>query len=121
MGRFVYFARKGNQIKIGVSRDPRRRTLNLQARLLAVSPGSLELERKMHRRFEDLCIEGEWFRKDDKLMSFIAGLPSVKLPEPNCKIVSAEIPVELYKKVSGDAANNKRSVAKQFELIIETH
>ena len=39
----------------------------------------------------------------------------------SCLKIDQEIPVELYKKVSGDAANNKRSVAKQFELIIETH
>jgi hypothetical protein len=53
-------------------------------------------------------------------------MPTVRLPGDTKararkgKVVSAEIPQHLYRKVAGDAAIGKRSVSKQLEFILES-
>lgn len=57
----VYFARLGDLIKIGVSKDPRRRAKDLNAELIHLEHGGRERERELHRAFKDARIRGEWF------------------------------------------------------------
>lgn len=59
---YVYFARLGDRIKIGVSRDPEDRARLLNAELLGTCLGSSELERDLHTEFASIRDRGEWFR-----------------------------------------------------------
>ncbi len=71
-GRFVYFAKRGELIKIGVATDPEARMRELSAKLIATLPGGRDLERELHARFIDYCVHGEWFLDVPPLRDFIA-------------------------------------------------
>lgn len=76
----VYFAQSGDQgpIKIGWSQDVERRILELQTanahrlHLLGTIPGRLEDEMKTHARFAHLRMEGEWFRNDPEIHTYLS-------------------------------------------------
>jgi len=76
----LYFAKCGDAVKIGVSRDPEVRLDELQCGapgklvLLAVIPGAGTRERECHRRLTHLHIHGEWFRHTEEVDSLIAEL-----------------------------------------------
>lgn len=63
----LYFFHTGNRIKIGVSKNVRRRmgdvsrTSGLSLTLLGSIPGSFALERFVHDKLSDHRLEGEWF------------------------------------------------------------
>jgi len=67
---FVYFAQSGDFIKIGWSRDPKRRVAQLGTAcplpiaLRLIVSGSKEDERHFHALFVHLRERGEWFRAD---------------------------------------------------------
>lgn len=69
---FVYFiqAGDGGPVKIGIASDPEKRLAEMQVGnhveliLLAVRPGSADLERRIHARLLPGLIRGEWFRAD---------------------------------------------------------
>jgi DNA-directed RNA polymerase subunit RPC12/RpoP len=69
-----------NKIKIGTSEDPEKRLRELatgsavQLRIIARMPGDLEMERTLHRQFEHLRFDREWFHATKELLTFIAGL-----------------------------------------------
>lgn len=73
----IYFIRNGNYIKIGVSVDPWKRLASLQTgnpeplELLAIMPGSNDLEIGLHRAFGQFMKQGEWFQINDRLLTFI--------------------------------------------------
>lgn len=81
---FVYFARAGDSgpIKIGWSKNPRRRIADLQTgasgrlKLLAVLCADRSLEELLHVLIEDRRIAGEWF--DQFAVSMILRCPSIK-------------------------------------------
>jgi hypothetical protein len=64
---FVYFLRSGDHIKIGFSKDPRRRASDLSSGLasginiLAYVPGSRDDERRLHHALRRHRQSGEWF------------------------------------------------------------
>ncbi|MCK1402070.1 GIY-YIG nuclease family protein [Bradyrhizobium sp. 4] len=74
----IYFVRAAERVKIGFSKDVRRRVAELQTffpeplDLLLVLPGSILNEHAMHRRFADLCITREWFRYEERIARFVA-------------------------------------------------
>lgn len=83
---FVYFIEAGDYIKIGQSRDPIVRLGQIRkgdattkpqgldtskARLLAIEEGSFAEERKLHHQFSVHRVEGEWFRKNERLTHYI--------------------------------------------------
>lgn len=74
-GECVYFARLGDLIKIGRSRDPVARAEQLNATLLALMPGGRKLESTLHRKFAAHRESGEWFRVQPELLAFIEELP----------------------------------------------
>lgn len=74
---FVYFIRLGPYVKIGTSSDVRGRigALSLApGNLLAVIPGSYQVERATHKRFASLRAFREWFYLQDELLAYISDL-----------------------------------------------
>jgi len=73
----VYFIRLGAYMKIGTSVDVRSRIGSLSladGNLLAVIPGSYDVEREMHQRFARLRSFKEWFYFQDELKAYVAEL-----------------------------------------------
>jgi Meiotically Up-regulated Gene 113 (MUG113) protein len=74
---FVYFARSGNRVKIGISKDPRARLGSLRTgsstkiRIYYVTPGDIEIERELHRQFAADRLNGEWFIYSEQIKSWI--------------------------------------------------
>jgi len=75
----VYFIGEhgSNRVKIGTSRDVKKRMQGLQGangaslELLATIPGDRDAERIMHQRFAQFRLVGEWFHLSDPLRAFI--------------------------------------------------
>lgn len=70
-GDSVYFARRGDLVKIGWSSDPAVRAAVLNATLLATVPGDGRTEHAMHLAFAHLHVTGEWFRAESDLLTVI--------------------------------------------------
>jgi hypothetical protein len=77
-GGKVYFARVGDRIKIGFSKNPWARLDSLKTgsptppELLGYVAGTIETERSLHDRFKHLRENLEWFRSDPELLEYIA-------------------------------------------------
>lgn len=81
---FVYFARPGsrNQVKIGTTRDLKRRMKALNhpllgnLRVMAFEPGGVEVEKALHKKFDAFRIHArrEWFRLEGELLEYITTL-----------------------------------------------
>ena len=73
----VYFIRHNGYIKIGKSVDPWKRLASLQTahheplEMLAIMPGSEDLEHGLHRAFGQFMERGEWFQENAQLLAFI--------------------------------------------------
>lgn len=78
---FVYFARDGLEIKIGLSKDVRKRVTSLQTarsdliHVEYVVRGGRELEAYLHLKFKNSRLHGEWFRYHGEVQAFLSGLP----------------------------------------------
>jgi hypothetical protein len=76
----VYFIQQGDTgpIKIGTSRDVKKRLSALQAsspvplRLLRTIHGERSREQNLHGQFKHLRMTGEWFRPEPDLLDYIA-------------------------------------------------
>jgi len=76
---YVYFIQgeSGGAIKIGHSKDPELRLKTLQTgypdtlKILLIIPGSEKMEEKLHEKFNDIRLNGEWFKPDIKLLNAI--------------------------------------------------
>ena len=79
---WIYFIldARNNAIKIGYSKNPLQRLSELQVgnstqlRLIKTIEGGVNVERKLHTKFKDLRISGEWFQASQELMRFIDSL-----------------------------------------------
>ena len=75
---FVYFARCGSFVKIGVSNNPRWRVWSFQGsnpyeiELIGMAKGDAKLERALHRRLEEFRHRYEWFRLTAEVEAVIA-------------------------------------------------
>lgn len=72
---YVYYVQVDDLIKIGFAKDvkKRMRAYPPNAKLLAVHPGTKDVERQMHVRFEaDLARGREWFHKSPLLEDHIS-------------------------------------------------
>jgi hypothetical protein len=64
---FIYFARAGNKVKIGISKNPRQRLGSIKTgssskvRIYYVTPGDAQKERDLHKLFSEYRVNGEWF------------------------------------------------------------
>jgi hypothetical protein len=74
----VYIIRFDSRIKIGFSTNVRQRMYNLHPdEVLAIVPGTMLDEQRVHRRFEALRITGEWFRSAPDLLQFATNLSAL--------------------------------------------
>jgi hypothetical protein len=68
-------------IKIGWTKDMAKRMLGMQSgnpnvlTALVTTPGTYRDERKLHSLFRHLHIRGEWFRRGEDLLRYMATLP----------------------------------------------
>lgn len=73
----VYFLYDGESVKVGHSKNPRKRVKQLQTgssskiQLLGTIYGDKALEKEIHRQFNRFRIINEWFRPEDELIQFI--------------------------------------------------
>jgi hypothetical protein len=75
----VYFIQSGDNgpIKIGISHNPKSRLTELQTahhdklRILKVVDGDERREGGLHSKFEKYRLNGEWFKNDPELLSYI--------------------------------------------------
>ncbi len=75
MPGWVYYVQVGDRIKIGYAADvaTRIRAYPPETKLLATHPGTLTLERDMHRRFQGSRAAGrEWYYRHKDLLDHIA-------------------------------------------------
>lgn len=71
----VYYALVGNHIKIGTTIHLDERMRALEANLIAVEPGSYDLERDRHQQFAELRVpRTEHFRPGPDLVAHVAAL-----------------------------------------------
>lgn len=71
---FVYYIQIGAHLKIGFSKDVRRRMRSYppESKLLAIEPGDKDLERSRHRQFKASLTHGrEWFTPTVDLIEHI--------------------------------------------------
>lgn len=74
VGSKVYVLVRGDEVKIGFTRDLERRMAALGhtcADVLATIPGGRQTEQRLHKRLAHLRIRGEWFRVTDELLDVI--------------------------------------------------
>lgn len=71
----VYYVRFGDRVKIGTSTGLRNRLSGVpHDTLLAVEPGSYDVERGRHGQFAQYRIKGEWFQAHDEILRHAAYL-----------------------------------------------
>ena len=74
---YFIFDEDNQAIKIGRSTNPLHRLSELQVGnskslgLLKIIDGGAELEHKLHKKFKDLRLNGEWFKATQELLQFI--------------------------------------------------
>ncbi|WDZ77915.1 GIY-YIG nuclease family protein [Ensifer adhaerens] len=86
---YVYFLWAGDAVKIGFSVNPLRRLTSLETGVsapiarIAVVPGTLADERRLHNRFHRQRSHGEWFRATKELNRIVMDmieLGTAKIP-----------------------------------------
>lgn len=73
----AYFIKCGTFIKIGYATNVSQRLAELQTgaperlEILLTMPGPQKLERSLHSKFHPLRSQGEWFRAEEPILTFI--------------------------------------------------
>jgi len=73
----IYFIKANDRVKIGYADDPKSRIQSIQTsspyklEVLLIIDGSYEVERDLHKSFQEFRITGEWFEFAEGLVSFI--------------------------------------------------
>lgn len=67
----VYYALRDDLIKIGFTKQPRKRMRALRAELMAWEPGGRSEELRRHQQFASHRVDGEWFEPAPDLLSHI--------------------------------------------------
>lgn len=109
--RFVYFARQGSLVKIGMSVNPRERARKMQVgateeiELLCAIPGGADVERNLHAAFEAYRVRGEWFRLEGHLADYIATMAAQSSRESSHETQSDAALREALERVSALQSN----------------
>lgn len=70
---WVYFFRDGDRCKIGWTQDPATRAKALgHGLMIAMMPGYMADEKALHRRFDLLRLDGEWFAYTPALANYVS-------------------------------------------------
>lgn len=75
--RYVYFARRGPIVKIGIATNPHERMRALETgagapvQLLGAIVGTAELEKSVHQQFRAHRVHGEWFNAVPAILEYI--------------------------------------------------
>lgn len=74
--RVYYLRRRDGSIKIGTTRRPHERYREVArdqgpVRVLATHVGDVDAEHRMHARFADHRLDGEWFAPHPELLAWI--------------------------------------------------
>ena len=84
----IYFVGFGDYVKIGFTSTPvQKRLAALQAEcpeplvVYASIPGTMRLERELHRRFAASRLQSEWFRKTPELLDYIESIKEISAQE----------------------------------------
>lgn len=92
---FVYFLGGADTpIKIGFSTSPSDRMAILQTahwgrlEILAVTPGTIELEARYHAHFASLRLHGEWFKRNRRILAEIRRINSTPVPHAPAEVVA---------------------------------
>jgi hypothetical protein len=73
----VYFIFDGEAVKIGYSTKALKRLKNLQTshsrtlKIIGTMPGSIRLEKQLHKKFRRLRVRNEWFRYTKEIARYI--------------------------------------------------
>lgn len=73
----IYFVKANDRVKIGYADDPANRIPSIQTsspyelEVLLIVEGTYEVERELHRRFQEYRVTGEWFEYGDRIESFV--------------------------------------------------
>jgi hypothetical protein len=106
----IYYAQRLSDglIKIGTSARLQRRLWNLgrehgELRLLLTHLGDRERETQMHGKFKRLWVEGEWFRPEEPLLSWIV---TVRRKHANTRtVLPGTVPLPAVLALLGEAAD----------------
>jgi len=115
----LYLIRCEQYIKIGVSDAPKKRIATIQTsnptpiEVLAVIPGSYDLEAEMHKRFSHLRHNGEWFHDSPEIREAVmrlqpAGPPASPMPPDydNWRFEVKRKPRKASRRYSGSTAGD---------------
>ena len=75
----IYFIKDGEHIKIGFSKNPDKRFIDIQVssprklKLLGIIKGGRGLEQMIHSKFNHLRVQGEWFKSAPEILNFMKG------------------------------------------------
>lgn len=89
MTGFVYAFVVGKTVKIGWSKDPKKRFIQSKIysaapmRLAGYVPMPKEGESEMHRKFSSYWLRGEWFALKGEVAQFVRSLPNVAVVKPS--------------------------------------
>jgi hypothetical protein len=122
----VYFAHHPGKglIKIGYSKDPRRRIFDLRAKhkerieLIAVMPGSRIIERFLHHKFHKLRMEGEWFSPSPELLKIADKASQFTMDKSIPSKIMIPITPDAYRILAALAKREKRDPRAQAALLI---
>jgi len=73
----VYFIKAENKIKIGYAEDPSKRIPSIQTsspfrlEVLLIIDGDYSVEKKLHSKFQEFRVSGEWFDFTEEIKAFI--------------------------------------------------
>lgn len=73
----IYFIKANDRVKIGYTLDPSKRIPSIQTsspyklEVLLIIDGTIELERELHKNFQEYKIAGEWFEYGERMESFV--------------------------------------------------
>ena len=81
-GEWIYFLLSGEFVKIGYSTNLHSRMIafknaNPDAKLIAIIPGSMAHEKRLHKKFKHLEHAREWFRVEGELESLLGSIATL--------------------------------------------
>lgn len=99
---YIVKEKNSNFVKIGYSKDVKIRMRKMQSDnpreliLLKTYKGTLTTEKKIHNKFKELHIKGDWFIYDKEMLNInLKNLPNdIKSIKVNSKLLKAEIKIK---------------------------